>query len=342
MIVDGSITLTGDFKFPNKASCIELKKANILYDTICYDTPKAGEVFGGSGDIVRQFETSMDIGISWEVEAIVEEKICTNGNGEIIKCKVDRYAKLMERYKKLQLKVQSDKLLCKEKATKTKKRYEIKLDKLQDKYDKNKVKNKISNEKHKIIVANLKIDKQKTLYEMYLYKNYSTVVNDLLTHKRKFVMEHSEIQDYYTLLQSSKKSLKSGQLITLAADIPVRIYNLKKINTQDKKPRSDIALMKQRSSQLAPQLIDRIDTIRLQQLNASYQKKLTTISPKTVIKTTTKPIVKSKKQVSKKKKIWPIFKRPIAATHKEPQATITTPITSNAIIYNRVTVYRYE
>ena len=64
MIVDGSITLTGDFKFPNKASCIELKKVNILYDTICYDTPKAGEVFGGSGDIVRQFETSIDIGIS--------------------------------------------------------------------------------------------------------------------------------------------------------------------------------------------------------------------------------------------------------------------------------------
>ncbi|MCF7834790.1 thermonuclease family protein [Candidatus Gracilibacteria bacterium] len=80
-------TLTGDFAFPNSASCVKLYLLSNIIDTFCYDKPDNGEEFKINNGVLSSI-SNIDISILNQSKLqTIGTKLCLTYQGQTIHCK---------------------------------------------------------------------------------------------------------------------------------------------------------------------------------------------------------------------------------------------------------------
>jgi hypothetical protein len=205
------LDLVDKFGFGNSADCVYLGDSQYIYDVVCYDKPKSWYIYGsgfeGSGDEV---DDNLEYLKSSKDRKYILPFVTTKYMSGVLVCgwSTDKYTRQIANLKKTNANLRAT-------NAKNRKSYSLRVAKLNAKFK--------SDKKYYM-------DKEKfARYDMYIYRNYTQILNSKLKKDYDIVRKDEGIQDYNHLLNVGLKNLASGYVDGYFEGKKIKSYDLKKI-----------------------------------------------------------------------------------------------------------------
>lgn len=199
-----------NFGFANSDTCVYLWDQQYIYDVVCYKTAKSWYIYGsGFDDEWYASGTKNKIKNSDKRKYILPIVSNKYMSWELFcGASTDKYIKQIEKLKKTNQNLKNT-------NSKNRKSYTARVAKLNVKLKSN---TKYYSDREKY-----------SRYQLYLYKNYSTIINSILKKDYDIVWQDQQIQNYYELLNVWVQKLKSGYVDGYYDWNKIKSYDLKKI-----------------------------------------------------------------------------------------------------------------